>query len=111
MDVGVLWRFRENKIAFMTDYVLPSNGIKEHRYYLKCIWWKDGDYISPIIEYQINVHVFGGILSLGCSKYALRTTSTEYKDVYGLQVLETLQPNFYVYHILNYVKAKSKPQN
>ena len=80
----------------------------EHKCYLKFLWWKDGNYNNPIIDCQMNVHVFGATSSLGCSNYALKKTSTDYKDVYGFQASETLQRNFYVEDLLKSVKSEEQ---
>ena len=81
---------------------------EEHRCYLKFLWWKDGNYDNPIIDCQMNVHVFGATSSPGCSNYALKRTSIDYKDVYGFQASETLQQNFYVDDLLKSVKSEEQ---
>ena len=83
----------------------------EHKCYLKFLWWKDGNYNNPIIDCQMNMHVVGATSSPGCSNYALKKTSTDYKDVYGFQASETLQRNFYVDDLLKSVKVKNKASN
>ena len=35
---------------------------------------------NGIVDYEINVHVFGGTLSPSCSNYALRRTAADNKD-------------------------------
>ena len=65
-------------------------------------------YNNPIIDCQMNLHVFGATSSPGCSNYALKKTSTDYKDVYGFQAPETLQWNFYVDDLLKSVKSKEQ---
>ena len=56
----------------------------------------------------MNIHVFGATSSPGCSNYALKKTSTDYKDVYGFQASETLQRNFYVDDLLKSVKSEEQ---
>ena len=113
--VGVLSRFREHDVAFMADMESMFYQVmvsEEHKCYQKFLWWKDGNYNNnPIIDCQMNVHVFGASSSPGCSNYALETTSTDYKDVYGFQASETLQRNFYVDDLLKSVKVKNKASN
>ena len=109
--VGVLSRFREHDVAFMADIESMFYQVmisEEHKCYLKFLWWKDGNYNNPIIDCQMNVHVFGATSSLGCSNYALKKTSTDYKDVDGFQASETLQRNFYVDDLLKSVKSEEQ---
>ncbi|XP_068673177.1 uncharacterized protein [Montipora foliosa] len=62
--VGVLMRFRENSIALMADvqaifyqvYVTPEDGD-----YLRYLWWPEGDIHKESEEYQMKVHLFGGV--------------------------------------------------
>ena len=44
--------------------------------------------------------------SPGCSNYAFKKTSTDYKDVYGFQASDTLQQNYYVDNLLKSVKSE-----
>ena len=109
--VGVLPRFREHDVAFMADIESMFYQVmvsEEHKYYLKFLWWKDGNSKNPLIDCQLNLHVFGATSSAGYSNYALKKTSTDYKDVYGFQASETLQRNFYVDDLLKSVKCEEK---
>ena len=45
---------------------------EEHRRFLKFLWWKDGKFGNPVIDCEINVHVFGTTSSPGCNNYALK---------------------------------------
>ena len=94
--VGVLSSFRENKIALMADieslfYQVPV--WEEDRRFLVFLWWKDGKCKNPVIDCEINVHVFGATSSPGCSHYALKKRSLDYKDVRGSKASETLHRN------------------
>ena len=100
--VGVLSRFKEHNVAFMADIESMFYQVmvsEEHKCYLKFLWWKDGNYNNPIIDCQMNMHVVGATSSPGCSNYALKKTSTDYKDVYGFQASETLQQKLQVTQI------------
>ena len=94
--VGFLSRFIEHNVALMADGIWQSIcstklWYLKNRCYLKFLWWKDGNYGNPIIDCQMNVHVFSATSSPGCSNYALKKTSTDSRDVYGFQASETLQ--------------------
>ena len=69
---------------------------------------EDENYNNPIIDCQMNMHVFGATSSPGCSNYALKKTSTDYKDVYGFQASEILQLNFYVEDLLKSFKSEEQ---
>ena len=55
------------------------------------------------IDYKICVHVFGGVSSGVCSKYALKMTVIENKEKFGAEAAQTLQNNFYVNDLLKSV--------
>ena len=67
---SVLSRFREDRIALMSDVkamfhqvrVRPSNCNA-----LRFLWWPDGDLKSQPDEYQMRVHLFGGATSPSCA--------------------------------------------
>ena len=108
--VGILARFRENKVAFMADIESMFYQVlvaEEHRSYLKFLWWKDGNDKNPVTDCEMNVHVFGATSSPGCSNYALKKTSVEYKEQYGEEASKTLRRNFYVDDLLKSVRTQS----
>ena len=60
--VGVLTRFRQEKVAFMTDVEamfhqvrVPESDCDLFRF----LWWLGGDVDQEIQEYQMTVHLFG----------------------------------------------------
>lgn len=73
--VGVLTRFRQEKIAFMSDIealfyqvrVRPSDCD-----YLRFLWWADGDLNKDPEEHQMLVRLFGGASSPSCANFALK---------------------------------------
>ena len=54
------------------------------------------------------VHVFGGTSSPSCSNYALKRTSIDGKDQFGLEAAKTLQNNFYVDDLLKSVAQEDQ---
>ncbi|KAG1924823.1 hypothetical protein F2P79_025910, partial [Pimephales promelas] len=74
-QLGVLLRFRREKIAVMADIeqMFYCFKVKEqHRNYLRFLWHKDNSAEKEIIEYRMTVHVFGNSPSLAVAIYALR---------------------------------------
>ena len=67
--VGVLTRFREEEAVFMAD--IESMFQEHHRDFLPFLLWPNGDLSQDLMEYQMNIHLFGAISSPSCSSYAL----------------------------------------
>ena len=97
--VGVLMRFRENGIALMTDveamfyrvYVTPEDSD-----YLHYLWWPEGDTNKEPEEYQMKVHLFGGVSSPSCASFALRKCSEDDRGHYSTEAVNVVLRNFYV---------------
>ena len=97
--VGVLTRFREERVAMMSDieamfyqvHVLPSD-----RKALRFLWWPDGDLDRPAEEYAMKVHLFGGASSPSCANFALRRTAQDNQAEFDPETAATVERNFYV---------------
>ena len=97
--VGVLTRFRQEQIAFMSDIeamfyqvrVPPSDCD-----YLRFLWWPDGDLDKDPEEYQMLVHLFGGASSPSCANFALKKTAEDNMSAFDAITVETVKRNFYV---------------
>ena len=95
--VGMLTRFREEPIAFISDiqamfhqvHVRPSNCNA-----LRFLCCDDLDREPE--EYQMMVHLFGGTSSPSCANFALKRTAEENKSDFDKQTIETVIHNFYV---------------
>ena len=95
--VGTLIRFRRERIAFVVDI--------EKMFFR---FWQDGDLRRKPVDHEICVHVFGGTSSPFCSNFALKRTSTDGKDQFGLESVKTLQNNFYVDDLLKSVAKEDQ---
>ena len=77
--IGIMTRFREEKIAFMADIeamyhqVLVPDG---QQTFLKFLWWSTDDINDEVQDFMMCAHVFGGTSSESCSNYALKRTET-----------------------------------
>lgn len=72
--IGVLLRFRQGPIAFMTDIEGMFHQVrvaKEHVNFLRFFWWPKGDLAEEPVEHRMLVHIFGAISSPSCSTFAL----------------------------------------
>ncbi|XP_028411636.1 uncharacterized protein LOC114534738 [Dendronephthya gigantea] len=97
--VGVLTRFREERVAMMSDVEAMFYQVRvpsEDRKALKFLWWPDGDLDQPVQEYEMNVHLFGGASSPSCANFALRRTAQDNKAEFDPETTETVERNFYV---------------
>ena len=101
--VGVLLRFREEKIAVMGDIEAMLHQVivpKDQCSFLKFLWWDDTDPEKEIIDYEMTAHVFGGTSSPSCSNFALRRTAKDNEQQYGKEITQILERSFYVDDLL-----------
>ncbi|XP_063967807.1 uncharacterized protein LOC135157132 [Lytechinus pictus] len=96
---GVLCRFRKEVTAFMCDVKEMFHQFqvnKEHRNYLRFLWWLNGDVSRRLSDCQMNVHLFGAASSPGCSNFALKQIAKDYADEFGHDASDFIQNDFYV---------------
>ena len=70
--VGVLSRFREDKVALMSDVEAMFHQVRVRPSdcnALSFLWWPDGNLDSEPEEYQMRVHLFGGASSPSCANF------------------------------------------
>ena len=96
--LGVLLRFRQDKVALICDieqmfYNFEVN--REHRNLLRFLWWPGGDLSLSPAEYQITVHLFGAASSPGCANYGLKYLAECYEKTYP-QGAAFLKRNLYM---------------
>ena len=80
--VGVLTRFREDRVAFMADIEAMFCQVRvspEHRNLLRFLWWKDGDLNKSPEEYRMAVHLFGAASSPSCAGFCLRKAAEDFQ--------------------------------
>ncbi|XP_015776464.1 PREDICTED: uncharacterized protein LOC107354491 [Acropora digitifera] len=64
--VAVLFRFRQEPVAFMCDIesMFHQVGVSEEcRDLLRFLWWEDGDISKDPLEFRMTVHLFGATSS------------------------------------------------
>ena len=97
--VGMLTRFRQEALAFMSDIeamflqvrVRPSDCDA-----LRFLRWPDGDLTANPEECQMIVHIFGGASSPSCANSALKKTAEDNERDFDTLTIETVRRNFYV---------------
>ena len=73
---------------------------ERHRSFLRFLWWDNGNLDASLSEYQMCVHLFGGISSPSCANFALRRAAEDFESKYGQEARLTLERNFYVDDLL-----------
>lgn len=97
--VGVLLRFRQERIAFSCDIeqmFYQFQVSEKHRDYLRFLWWENSDYTSKPTEYRMKVHLFGATSSPGCANYGLRQCASDHEAEVESSAADFLRNNFYV---------------
>ncbi|KAJ8364608.1 hypothetical protein SKAU_G00134390 [Synaphobranchus kaupii] len=97
--LGILVRFRKELVAVTGDIEHMFHCFvvkKEHRDYLRFLWFRNNDMSSDIVDYCIKVHVFGNTPSPAVTIYGLRRAAREEEDSYGSYVRRFVEEDFYV---------------
>lgn len=104
--VGVLTRFRSEKIALLADVESMFHKVRvkgEDQSSLRFLWRSHSDPDQPVDTYQMQVHIFGAKSSPCCANYALRRTATDNASSYENTVIQTVLRNFYMDDLLKSV--------
>ena len=104
---GVLARFREQPIAIMADIEKMFYQVRvptEDSRYLRFLWWPSGDMDKEPEEFQMLVHLFGGVSSPSCANYALQKTADDNAEHFDEDIIQTVKRNFYVNDCLKSVE-------
>ena len=107
--VGVLLRFREEKVAVMADIESMFHQVRvpdPDSFFLRFFWWEDGNMARELQEYQMVIHLFGATLSPPCQNLALRKTAQDNRYSFPPDVINTVKRNF----MLMIVSSPSLPR-
>ncbi|XP_006817669.1 uncharacterized protein LOC102809487, partial [Saccoglossus kowalevskii] len=97
--LGILLRFRCNQIGIMGDVEQMFHNFhvcQVHRDYMRFLWFQDNNPTKPVIQYRMNVHIFGNVSSPAIATYGLRKIAHENRLTYGDDVSEFIHKDFYV---------------
>ena len=97
--LGVLCRFRQEEVAFMTDIKGMFHQFyvaEENRDLLRFLWWKDGDPTKEVVEYRMTVHLFGAGSSPGCANFGLKRAADDGEQDFGTEAAAFVRNDFYV---------------
>ena len=96
--IGVLIRFRKERVAFMADIQemfyqvqVPASDVN----FLRFLWWPNGDTSQEIKEFVMKRHIFGSVSYSGCTNFALQKCA---KDNYNFspEAARTIERSFYI---------------
>ncbi|XP_053381690.1 uncharacterized protein LOC123559085 [Mercenaria mercenaria] len=96
--IGVLCRFRMEKVAFACDIEQMFHQFRvaeKDRNYLRFFWWSDSSMKQPVM-YRMCVHLFGASSSPGCANFGLKQIAKDNELEFGEEVANFLRHNFYV---------------
>ena len=97
--LGVLFRFRRETTAVMCDIEQMFHSFHvdpTHRDFLRFLWYEDNTPGKQIIEYRMNVHLFGNGPSPAVATFGLRKTAVDGEEEFGEEAAEFVHRNFYV---------------
>ncbi|XP_048580423.1 uncharacterized protein LOC116604791 [Nematostella vectensis] len=97
--IGVLMRFRKEEVAVMCDVEQMFHSFHvnpEHRNFLRFLWFENNDPEARIIEYRMNVHLFGNGPSPAVATFGLRATVNDGEEKCSEAVRQFVNRNFYV---------------
>ncbi|XP_060557429.1 uncharacterized protein LOC132717868 [Ruditapes philippinarum] len=109
--VGVLIKFRQERIAFIADIEATFHQvcvIDEDRDALRFHWWPNGELDKIPKQYRMNVHLFGATSSPSCAAYALKRTAKDFSHLFKPEVALTVEKNFYVDDCLKSVPSEQE---
>ena len=96
--LGILICFRCEPIAIMADIQQMFHSFlvkKEHRDYLRFLWFDNNNLDGDILDYRMRVHVFGNCPSPAVAIYGLQRTAAGHEE-YGDQARLFVDRHFYV---------------
>lgn len=101
--VGDLMQFRQETVAVMADVQAMFHQIKvdeQHLGFLRFLWWPKGNLEQELVQYRMNVHLFGAVSSPSVACYALRKAADDNAHKFSAEVTDTVKCNFYVDDLL-----------
>ena len=112
--VGVVIQFRQEPVAVMSDIKQMFHQIRvdpKDNDTFGFMWWPDGDLSKEPTNYQMLVHLFSATSSPSCASYALKKTATDNQGEFNIQMIDTLNRNFYVDDCLKLVRSVDNALN
>ena len=92
--VGVLMRFREERVAVVADIESMFHQVKVDPRdcdALRFLWWSTDDLTQPPEEYKMIVHVFAATSSPSCTSFCLKKTAEDNEGEFSAEVVGTVK--------------------
>lgn len=97
--LGVLIRFRKETLVITMDIQKTFHFFrirKDHRNFLRFLWYRDNNLSKDIIEYKMKVHIFRNSPSTAVAIYGLRRAAQEGAREHGADTLQFVERHFYI---------------
>ena len=97
--VGVLHRFHQDRVAFISDLECMFYQVKVPALqcdFLRFLWWPGGDISKEVIECRMHTHIFWATSSPAVVTFALHKTAADNADLFSSEAVETVKRSFYV---------------
>lgn len=97
--IGVLIRFRKEQVAVTADIQQMFHCFivhRDHRNYLRFLWYRDNDTSKDVIDYRMRVHIFGNSPSPSVAIYGLRRAIHEGAHKHGADTVQFVERHFYM---------------
>ena len=97
--VGVLTRFRQDPVAFMSDVEAMFHQVRvdpEDRSALRFLWWPNGNLDLEPEEFIVTVHLFSAVSSPSYANFALKKTATDNQADFNKEAVKTVERDFSV---------------
>ena len=97
--MGVLLRFRQEKIAVMADIESMFHQVRvtpNCRDVLRFLWWRSGDPSLEVKVFRMKAHLFGGVWSPSCCAFVLQKVVDDNASKFSQAAVDTVKRNFYV---------------
>ena len=97
--VGVLLRFRKDKVAIAADIESMFYQVRcapEDRDSLRFLWWPGGDLAKEAVPHRMKVHLFGAKSSPSCAAFALLEIARRFGKYFPTNVSDVIRKGFYV---------------
>jgi len=102
--VGVLLRFRRERVAFAGDIEQMFMQLKvpaSHSDFMRVLWWPGGDLNKPPEQYRLTSHTFGAVSSPSIANYAVKWVARSCGEKISNKAVETLEKCAYVDDLMN----------
>ena len=107
--VGVLTRFHQEPVAFMSDVEAMFHQVRvnpEDHSTLRFLWWPNGNLDLEPEEYMMTMHLFRAVSSPSCANFALKKTAADNWADFNSKAVRTVEQNFYVDDCLKSVDSE-----